>query len=219
MKKKIKKKKDLKLSILFFFLGLLIMFYPIIAKMINKMAQTEAISKYTDIISKMDDDEIKKQKKQYEKYNQEIKKNKASYIDLLKKGTLLGYIKIEKINVYLPIYEGTDDKILQQGVGHLEKTSMPTHNTEYHAVFVGHTGLTSKKFFDDLEKLEKGDNFKITILNESFKYKVYDIKVVKPNETNILKVQSNKQLVTLVTCTPKYVNSHRLLIMGEKVSL
>lgn len=193
------------------------MLYPAIAKVINKMYQTNAITKYIDEVSKMDDNELEKQKNEYEKYNKEIIEDKISSINLLQNGKILGYVKIEKINIFLPIYEGTDGKTLEKGVGHLEKTSMPTKDYAYHAVFVGHTGITSKKLFDDLDKLKKGDSFIITILNENFKYKIYDIKIVKPNETNNLRVKSDKQLVTLVTCTPKYVNSHRLLVMGEKI--
>ena len=193
------------------------MFYPIIAKLINQISQTDAITKYTEQISQMDEEDIKEQKEQYEKYNQEIIEDKISSINLLQNEEPIGYIKIDKINVYLPIYEGTDRKTLQKGIGHLEKTTIPTKNLSYHSVFVGHTGLTSKKLFDDLDKLEKGDNFIVTILDESFKYKVYDKKVVKPSQTSSLKVQSNKKLVTLVTCTPIYVNTHRLLVMGEIV--
>ena len=191
------------------------MFYPIIAKMINKMYQTDAITKYTQQIEDMPKDDKDRQKKQYEKYNEELLDDKTSSIDLLKSGQILGYISIEKIGVFLPIYEGTAAKTLQKGIGHLEKTTMPTTKYAYHAVFVGHTGITSKILFDNLDRLVIGDIFTVTILDESFKYRVYDKKVVKPSETKALKVQSNKKLVTLVTCTPKFVNSHRLLVMGE----
>jgi len=117
----------------------------------------------------------------------------------------------------LPIYEGTADKTLNKGIGHLEKTSLPTNNYAYHSVLVGHTGISTKKFFDDLSNLNIGDEFVVTILNESFKYKIYEIKKVLPNQTKDLKVQENRKLVTLVTCTPKFVNSHRLLVMGEAI--
>lgn len=192
------------------------MLYPAIAKIINQKNQAIIITRYTEQIEEMDKDVITKQKQQYEKYNKEIIEDKISSVDLLQKGQVLGYIKIEKLNVFLPIYQGTDDKTLLKGIGHLEKTTMPTKDYAYHAVFVGHTGITSKKFFDDLLNLKVGDEFEVTILNESFKYKIYDIKTVLPSQTKDLKVQSNKQLVTLVTCTPKFVNSHRLLVTGQK---
>ena len=134
---------------------------------------------------------------------------------MLKEGELLGFVKIEKINVCLPIYEGTNNKVLLKGTGHLENTGMPTKKGEYHSVIVGHTGLTAKKIFDDLPKLNIGDEFNITILNDTFKYKIYSIEKVLPNETENLKTQKGKQLVTLVTCTPKFINSHRLLVKGK----
>lgn len=193
------------------------MLYPIIARMVNKIFQTDAITKYTQQIEDMPKDDKDRQKKQYEKYNDDLLNDKISSINLLENGKILGYISIEKIGVFLPIYEGTDSKTLQKGIGHLEKTTMPTTKYAYHAVFVGHTGITSKILFDDLDKLVVGDTFAVTILDESFKYKVYDIKVVRPSETKALKVQSNRQLVTLVTCTPKFVNSYRLLVMGELI--
>ena len=193
------------------------MLYPTIAKIINQKNQTEAITKYSKQVEQMDSKDKDAEKKQYEKYNKEIIDDKISAINLLKKGKTLGFVEIKKINVLLPIYEGTDDKTLLKGIGHLEKTTMPTNKYAYHSVFVGHTGITSKKFFDDLDKLKVGDNFSITVLDERFDYKVCKIKKVLPGETKELKVQSNKQLVTLVTCTPKYVNSHRLLVTGERI--
>ena len=95
---------------------------------------------------------------------------------------------------------------------------LPSGKYFYHSIFVGHTGITNKKIFDDLPKLKIGDEFSVTILNETFGYKIYKIKKVQPNETKDLKVQEGKKLVTLVTCVPKYINSHRLLVMGENVN-
>lgn len=217
MKKKQNKKNQSKLYVVTVFMGIIIMFYPVIAKIVNKKNQTDAIIKYAEQIEEMDEKDVESQKKQYEKYNKQIIEDKISAIDLLESGKILGYVKIEKINVFLPIYEGTDEKTLIKGIGHLEKTTMPTANYAYHSVFVGHTGITSKKFFDDLTRLRVGDEFVVTILDESYTYKVCKIKEVLPSETKDLKVQSNKQLVTLVTCVPKYVNSHRILVTGQRI--
>ncbi len=204
-------------SIILLILGFLIFFYPLISKFIYQKNLSYTIDKYVETIDKMDETEVNKKKDEYEKLNELLLKENIGKIDLLKKGEILGYIQIEKINVYLPIYEGTDDKTLNKGIGHLEKTSLPIKNYAYHSVFVGHTGISTKKFFDDLPSMKIGDEFIVTILNESFKYKIYEIKKVLPNQTKDLRVLENRKLVTLVTCTPKFVNSHRLLVMGEIV--
>lgn len=205
--------KKNKLSVIFLILGILIILYPFISKIINQNNLNSVISDYKEQIQKEDREEIDKQKQEYNNYNKSLISNYK--IDLLEPGKLLGYIEINKINVNLPIYEGTDDKTLLKGVGHLEKTSLPTRNYDYHSVFVGHTGITSKKIFDDLPKLEIGDKFSVIILNDTFNFRIYNIKKVLPNQTKDLKIKEDKKIVTLVTCIPKYVNSHRLLIMGE----
>ena len=198
--------KKNKISVIFLTLGILIILYPFISKILNQNSLNSVVLDYKQQIQKED-------KQEYDNYNKSLISNYK--VELLNPGKLLGYIEINKINVNLPIYEGTDDKTLLKGVGHLEKTSLPTKNYAYHSVFVGHTGITSKKIFDDLPKLEIGDEFSVIILNERFNFRVYDIKKVLPNQTNDLKIKDNKKIVTLVTCIPKYVNSHRLLIMGE----
>ena len=206
-----------KLYISLVIIGILVIAYPIIGKIIDKKNQTYVIYKYEENINKMDENSIQDEKKKYEKYNNEILNNKSTHIDLLQTGKQLGYIKIEKIKLFLPIYEGTNEKTLYEGIGHLEDTSLPTKKGCYHAVFLGHSGITGKELFDNLDKLKINDFFTITILNESFEFKIYNIKKVLPNQTKDLKVQRNKKLATLITCTPKYINSHRLLIMGELV--
>jgi len=150
-------------------------------------------------------------KNQYKMYNEKGKNLDA--------GNCLGYIDIPKINVYLPIYEGTSDKVLLQGIGHLKNTSLPIGGKNTNSVLVGHTGITAKTFFDDLVDMELGDEFNICILDDVLKYKVIDIKVVLPDNTEDIKLVAGTDLVTLVTCTPKYVNSHRLLVIGERFEL
>ena len=217
-KNNIRRKRLLKknrMSIILLILGIIIFFYPLISKFLYQKNLTYTIDNYIEKINDMDKTQIDKEKNEYERYNKILLDESKQNVDLLKAGKILGYIQIEKIKVNLPIYEGTDDKTLHKGIGHLEKTSMPTYNGAYHSVLVGHTGISTKKFFDDLTNLKVGDEFVVTILNDSFKYKIYDIKKVLPNETKDLKIQENRKLVTLVTCTPKFVNSHRLLVMGE----
>ena len=182
-------------------------FYPIIGKFISKLNQTDVIEKFKEKVSQMDDEEKEQKRDMYELYN-------SSNI-----GELLGYIQIEKINVYLPIYDGTTDKILLKGVGHLENTPLPNSKKGYHSVLVGHSGITAKTIFDDLIKLELKDCFSVTILDETYKYEICDIKTVLPDDVESLeqKIGDMRELVTLVTCTPRYINSHRLLITGECV--
>ena len=195
-------------SIILIIVGLLLIFYPIIGKIIYKLNQTDVIEKFKEKVSQMDDEE-KEQKRNniYELYNSS------------NTGELIGYIQIEKINVYLPIYDGTTDKVLLKGVGHLENTPLPNSKKAYHSVFVGHSGITAKTIFDDLIKLELKDYFSVTILDETYKYEICDIKTVLPDNVESLEQQKGDkgELVTLVTCTPKYINSHRLLVTGKCV--
>ena len=211
-----KRKKKNKMSIILLIFGIIIFFYPLISKFIYQKNLTYTIDSYIEKINDMEKKEIDKQKNEYEKYNKMLLDESLEKVDLLKIGEILGYIQIDKINVYLPIYEGTDDNTLHKGIGHLEKSSLPTKKYSYHSILVGHTGISTRKFFDDLPNLKVGDDFVVTILNEKFKYKIYEIKKVLPHQTKDLKIQENRKLVTLVTCTPKFVNSHRLLVMGKE---
>ena len=216
MKKKLKSDKQSKLFVIMVLLGVLVIVYPIIGKILNKRNQTEVIFKYTKEVEEMNDEEIKQHEDKYQKYNDLIIKGDNN-IDILNVGEILGFIKIAKINLLLPIYQGTEEKILYKGIGHMINSGLPTDEKNYHCVLVGHSGLSNKTFFDKIEKLEIEDEFIINILNKSYKYKVYKIKKVLPNNTNELILKKGKKLVTLVTCTPKYINSHRLLVMGEMI--
>ena len=194
-------------------LGILLILYPFIGKVINKLNQTMAISKYKEEVYSMSNKEKEKKKSEYQSYND----NGESNLNLLDKGECLGYIEIPKINVYLPIYEGTSDEVLLKGIGHLKNTSLPVGGKDTNSVLVGHTGITAKTFFDDLTDIELDDVFYIYVLDEVLQYKVSKIEVVLPDETQDIQAVQEKDLVTLVTCTPKFVNSHRLLIIGERM--
>ena len=129
----------------------------------------------------------------------------------------MGYINIPKINVYLTIYHGTGDSVLDVGIGHLENTSLPVGGPGTHAVLTGHTGLVRQKLFDDIDKLEIKDKFYIYVLDEKLTYEVDQIKVVEPSDESDLKIVEGQDYVTLVTCTPYGVNSHRLLVRGKRI--
>ena len=130
----------------------------------------------------------------------------------------MGYITIEKIGVELPIYHGTSDAVLQVAAGHLEGTSLPVGGVSTHAVISAHRGLPSAKLFTNLDQLEVGDTFTITVLDRTFTYEVDNISIVLPTETDSLKVVDGKDYVTLMTCTPYGINTHRLLVRGRRIT-
>ena len=130
---------------------------------------------------------------------------------------MMGYIRIPKIDAELPIYHGTEERILQSGIGHFEGTSLPVGGESSHCVLTGHRGLPSKILFTDLDKLRNGDIFYIKILGETFAYQVDQILTVLPEDTKALTIAPGKDYVTLVTCTPYAVNTHRLLVRGVRI--
>ena len=131
---------------------------------------------------------------------------------------IMGYITIEKIGVELPIYHGTSDAVLQVAAGHLEGTSLPVGGASTHAVISAHRGLPSAKLFTNLDQLEVGDTFTITVLDRTLTYEVDNISIVLPTETDSLKVSEGKDYVTLMTCTPYGINTHRLLVRGRRIT-
>lgn len=130
---------------------------------------------------------------------------------------IMGYVDIPEINVYLPVYHGTSQDVLEKGVGHLENTSLPVGGENTHCVLSAHTGLSDKKLFTDLVLLEEGSSFYLHVLDQTLAYEVDQILTVKPEETSALRIVQGQDLVTLITCTPYGVNSHRLLVRGHRI--
>ncbi len=224
-----KKKVSTILIIIVFILGLLIALYPTISSWYNKQASSYAVATYQGEIGDKSEEEAATLLAEAEAYNETLFQNEQvfvkgeavdeTYIETLNLSNgMMGYISIDKIDVLLPIYHGTDEAVLQKGVGHLEGSSLPTGNEDSHVVLTGHTGLSSATLFTDLNQLALGDTFQISVLNETFIYEVTEIMVVEPDEVDSLAIQEGKDLVTLVTCTPYGVNSHRLLVQGERTS-
>ena len=221
---------------LIFIVGVLILLYPFVSRLISIKNQTNVISNYDEKISNMEENEKKELKQKIKKYNEnlyntktgcelgeqnlyndcEIAEQKMDTANFYPKGEILSYITIPKININIPIYEGTSNFILEMGIGHLENTSFPTGGINTHSVLVGHSGIATKELFNSLDKLEKNDFFYIRNLDEFLKYKIINIEIVKPNEVDLLDIKENEDLVTLVTCTPKYINTHRLLVTGSR---
>lgn len=219
---------------LIFLIGAGILCYPLVSSVINNMASKNDEGEYIQKTAQKSSAEIKKMFKEAEDYNRDIfdtvlitdpfdaeeyEKINQRYESILNvdgKGTI-GYIKIPKISVDLPIYHGTSDKVLAKGAGHLENTSFPVGGKGTHSVISAHSAYPGNTFFDYLTDLRKGDEFYVKVLNRTLKYKVDKIKVVLPENTRDLHIYKGKDYVTLLTCTPYSVNTHRLLVRGERV--
>ena len=214
--------------ILFFFIGLLVFFYPTLSNYYNEKNQSRTIYNYENILKDADKIDFDKVKKDAKEYNDKLSKLKEplityetleNYNDLLNinNDDMMGYLTIDKIKVELPIYHSVSETVLNSSVGHLEGSSLPIGGNGTHSVLSAHRGLPSAKLFTELDKLEIGDTFKITILDEVLVYKVDKISIVKPNDRKELKIDKNNDYVTLLTCTPYGINTHRLLVIGVRV--
>ena len=218
--------------------GILLMAYPFFSNSLYEHRQEEVIYEYQKETDKMDTTQIHQMLKEAEEYNVKLKNREAVLTDpfdpdLAVDGTeetqyehlldlesdgIMGYIEIPEINVFLPVYHGTSQEVLRKGVGHLENTSLPVGGKDTHCVLSAHTGLSDKKLFTDLVLLKKGDLFYIQVLDRHLAYEVDQIRVVRPEDTSLLRIIPEKDLVTLVTCTPYGINSHRLLVRGHRVT-
>lgn len=213
------------------------MAYPFVSNSLYEHRQKEVIYDYQKETGGLESAQIKKMLGEAEEYNIRQKNREAvltdpfdpgqeknmeeegSYENLLnlQKDGIMGYIEIPEINVFLPVYHGTSQEVLEHGVGHLKNTSLPVGGKDTHCVLSAHTGLSDKKLFTDLVLLKKGDFFYIQVLNRRLAYEVDQIRVVEPEDTSLLRILPEKDLVTLITCTPYGVNSHRLLVRGHRV--
>lgn len=219
---KLKTKYRKNFAILIFLLGLIIFLYPFISNTLTYKNQTKVINSYIKDMSSINETEIKAKEEISDKYNKElesaiVEESGVSYMDFLNLGEVLGYIEIPKIKVNLPIYHGISDDILRIGVGHLEKTSLPSENETVHAVYTGHRGLPTSTLFTNLDKLKVGDEFSIIYLSKKYNYTIDQIKIVLPKEVEELSLVEGKNYTTLITCTPYMINTHRLLLRAELV--
>jgi len=216
------------LMILFFFIGLLVFFYPTLSNYYNEKNQSRTIYNYENILKNTNQIDFGKVKNDAIEYNKKLSKLKEPLLtyDTLKNykkllninnDGMMGYLTIDKIKVELPIYHTVSETVLNSSVGHLEGTSLPIGGKGTHSVLSAHRGLPSAKLFTELDKLEIGDTFKITILDETHVYKVDKISIVKPNDRNELKINKDNDYITLLTCTPYGINTHRLLVRGGRI--
>ncbi len=208
--------------------GLLV--YPTFADWWNSFHQSRAIAGYAEKVSQIDDAAYEKMIEDARAYNKTLlekgdgrfnmkDEEREVYNSILDvDGTgIMGYVDIPKINVSLPIYHGTDEAVLQIAVGHIEGTSLPVGGEGTHCVISGHRGLPSAKLFTDLDQLTEGDIVQITVLDETLTYEIDQIRIVLPNELTELAIDPDKDLLTMVTCTPYGINSHRMLVRGHRI--
>lgn len=228
------KKKDLWkkiISIVLFVVGLTATSYPLISSIMLQREQNNTVATYEKAASASDDSYITEALEDAEEYNRVLYQtggitvgsnssilSNENYNILLNVSDsgVIGNIEIPKINVNLPIYHGTSDEVLNVGVGHLMESSLPVGGENTRAVLTGHRGLPNSKLFTRLDELEIGDLFYIRVLNETLAYQVCDINVIDPEDVDSLQIQEGRDLVTLLTCHPYGINTHRLIVTGER---
>ena len=205
-----------------------LMLYPLAGELLSERYHSDIETTYTAAIADTDDVELTAQREAAQQYNAmlsgtaSISEGEASasplpYAEQLTVGGVMCYIDIPKINVYLPVQHGTGAETLEKSVGHVVGTSLPVGGSSTHAVLSAHSGMASSKLFSDIEQLAEGDTFYIHVLGEVLAYKVDAIHTVLPTDTRLLQIEDSKDYVTLVTCTPFGVNTHRLLVRGHRV--
>ena len=204
-----------------------LMLYPLAGELLSEKYHSDIETAYTAAIEDTDKTELTAQRQAAEQYNAmlsgaTITEGGASapplaYAQQLTVGGVMCYIDIPKINVYLPVQHGTGADTLEKSVGHVVGTSLPVGGSSTHAVLSAHSGMASSKLFSDIDQLAVGDTFYIHVLGDTLAYQVDNIATVLPTDTSLLQIEDGKDLVTLVTCTPFGVNTHRLLVRGHRI--
>ena len=223
-------KKHLTTIILYAFLliGLCLLLYPTVSDWWNSFHQTQVIASYVEAVDDISGETMEAMLEEARVYNIRLAMKEtnfllteaeaADYEALLDvSGTgVMGYLQIPKINVNLPVYHGTDETILQIAVGHIPGSSLPVGGESTHSVISGHRGLPSARLFTDLDQIQEGDVFTITVLNQTAAYEVDQIRIVAPEDVSDLQIVQGEDYCTLITCTPYGINTHRLLVRGRR---
>jgi len=214
--------------LIIFFIGFSIMLYPFVSQYWNSKVQSKAITDYDKILSKLNGNDYDGMFKEADIYNQELFKlqfpliqykelsNYYNLFDINNTG-MMGYISIDKLKIELPIYHGTSSSVLNVAVGHLEGSSLPIGGDSTHSILSAHRGLPTAKLFTNLNKLELGDVFVITIIDRKLIYRIDKIVTVEPTDISNLEIINGEDYVTLITCTPYGLNTHRLLVRGTRI--
>lgn len=222
------------LAIVFFLAALGLTFYPVISNYVNARYASEIQTSYEAVIEDTNNLLLETAKESAIRYNESIipgtteadaysqealQKAFEDYENQLNVAGngIMGYVSVPKVSIDLPIYHGTGNDTLEQGVGHLLGSSLPVGGNSTHAILTAHSGMASQKMFSDLPQLEIGDVFYLEVLGETLAYQVDQINTVLPHDTTYLGIEHGKDLCTLVTCTPFGVNTHRLLVRGERI--
>lgn len=223
-----KKNKIGIILVLMLLVGICGLLYPSFSQYWNSKTQTRAVENYREILDSLKPEDFDAYFKEAENYNTELKALKYPLLDYsrvkgyndvlnVSKNGIMGYITIPKLGVEIPLYHGVSAEVLNIACGHVEGSSLPIGGENTHSVLSAHRGLPHAKLFTELDKMEIGDTFQITILNKTVTYQVDQIKIVKPNETADIQIIEGRDLCTLLTCTPYGINSHRLLVRGTRV--
>lgn len=211
-----------------FLIGISVLLYPAFSNYWNSKTQSRAIVDYESVLEHLEPEDYSEVFQKAYEYNEALRtvkfpfrdfKEVPGYYEALKiEGTdIIGYVKIDKIGVEIPIYHGTSEKVLNRGVGHLEGSSLPVGGESTHSVMSAHRGLPSAKLFTDLDRLEYGDTFQIIILDQVLTYQVDQVKTITPKEFGDLLIEEGKDYCTLFTCTPYGINTHRLIVRGIRI--
>lgn len=223
-------------SVVVFLVGIGVLAYPVVSNLYYESQQKELTAYYDSLVQDtLPEEEVPAELEECRDYNEGLLKGGVLLTDPFDESQLdptampyagllnvdgdgaMGYITIPSIQVNLVIYHGTTEKVLQKGVGHLQGTSLPVGGTGTHCVLSAHSGLSSKKLFTDLEQVVEGDVFYLHVLGQTLAYQVDQIQVVLPSETDSLRIDANHDYVTLITCTPYGINTHRLLVRGTRI--
>jgi len=213
--------------------GIALMFYPFLADWYNQLHQGGVIRNYDGEVANINQEDLDAERARAQAYNRALLGSveltdpfessgdgapSETYYSILNIGEdgMMGYIRIPVIKVKLPIYHGTSEEVLEKGVGHMEQTSFPIGGESSHTVLSAHTGSPAAELFTNLDQLEEGDLFFLEVLGETLAYQIDQIKVVEPDDIDSLLIEPSKDYATLVTCTPYGINSHRLLVRGER---
>lgn len=227
-------KKSVLFTVLFLiFIG--IMDYPFVSRMYNEHVQGQVVSAYEEAEQSLDEAAYTLMRQEAESYNKALadgaaagledafsgngEEDDGAYYDLLSSGDdgVMGILRIPKIQVELPVYHGTSENVLQKGVGHLEGSSLPVGGGGTHVCLSAHRGLPSKILFTNLDQVGEGDVFYLRVLGETMAYEVYGTQTVLPHETEALTIRPGEDLVTLITCTPYGINTHRIYVHGKRI--
>lgn len=231
--KKVKYRVISLISVLGFILCTVALLYPVVSDRWNRYRDAKLVTNYNAKISDSDKSKLEAILQEAVEYNKQLKLQGRDIVTdadyepddyyetllNLTGNSMMGYVEIPKIDVTEPIYHYTHEISLGKGIGHIHGSSLPVGGKNTHSVLTGHRGLPNQKFFSDLDKVSIGDKFYIHVLGTVLAYRIYDIQEIEPHQVEILKIQDDRDLMTLVTCTPYGVNTERLLVMGERISV